>query len=79
MRDEPITGDSTRRHSSAAEEEGDRLSADELVAMVANLLFAGHDTTRSYLSIALPLLLTHPEQLDALRAAPTLYASAAEE
>ena len=63
----------------AAEEAGERLTTDELVAMVANLLFAGHDTTRSYLSIALPLLLSHPEQLGALRADPMLLASAAEE
>lgn len=63
----------------AAEEAGDRLSNDELVAMVANLLFAGHDTTRSYLSIALPLLVAHPEQMAALRADPALMSSAAEE
>ena len=63
----------------AAEEEGERLSSDELVAMVANLLFAGHDTTRSYLSIALPLLLDHPDQLRSLRDDPALMSSAAEE
>ena len=31
----------------AAEEAGDRLTHDELVAMVANLLVGGHDTTRA--------------------------------
>lgn len=63
----------------AAEESGDRLSNDELVAMVANLLFAGHDTTRSFLSISLPLLLAHPDELRRLRAEPTLIGSAVEE
>ena len=63
----------------AAEEAGDRLSNDELVAMVANLLFAGHDTTRSFLSIALPLLLDHPDQCARLLADPSLINSATEE
>lgn len=63
----------------AAEEAGDRLSNDELVAMVANLLFAGHDTTRSFLSIALPLLLAHPDQCARLLADPSLIESATEE
>lgn len=63
----------------AAEEAGDRLSSDELVAMVANLLFAGHDTTRSFLSIALPLLLAHPDQCGRLLAEPSLIESATEE
>ena len=62
-----------------AEEGGDRLSTTELVAMVENLLFAGHDTTRSFLSIALPLLLQHPDQLALLRAEPTLIGAAVEE
>ena len=62
-----------------AEEQGDRLSTDELVAMVANLLFAGHDTTRSFLSIALPLLLAHPDQRSLLRDDPSLITSAVEE
>lgn len=63
----------------AAEEEGDRLNNDELVAMIANLLFAGHDTTRSFLSIALPLLLSHPDEVAKLKANPTLISSATEE
>jgi cytochrome P450 len=63
----------------AAEEDGDRLSVDELIAMVENLLFAGHDTTRGLLSIALPLLCRHPHQLDRVRADPQLMAAAVEE
>lgn len=62
-----------------AEEAGDRLTNDELVAMVENLLFAGHDTTRSFLSIALPLLAAHPDQLARLRAEPRLIQPAVEE
>jgi cytochrome P450 len=63
----------------AAEEDGDRLSVDELIAMVENLLFAGHDTTRGLLSIALPLLCRHPHQHDRVRADPQLMAAAVEE
>jgi cytochrome P450 len=39
-----------------AEADGDRLSLDELVAMVVNLLFGGLDTSRSLLSTAVWLL-----------------------
>jgi cytochrome P450 len=50
-----------------AEEAGDRLSRVELQALVINLCFAGHDTTRSTLAIALHLLATHEDQLALLR------------
>jgi cytochrome P450 len=62
-----------------AEEDGDRLDRQELVAMVENLLFAGHDTTRSFLHIALPLLLEHPDEVARLRADPTRIDAAVEE
>ncbi len=62
-----------------AEEDGDRLNHGELVAMVINLLFAGHDTTRTGLSIALMVLANHPEQLAAVRDQPGLVAGAVEE
>jgi len=62
-----------------AEEHGDRLSNHELVAMVENLLFAGHDTTRSFLSIAVPLLLRHRDQLAVLRSRPELWPAAVDE
>ena len=62
-----------------AEEAGDRLSRTELQALLINLLFAGHDTTRSTLAIALWLLATHPEQLGRLRDDPELVPSAVEE
>jgi cytochrome P450 len=62
-----------------AEDDGDRLSHDELVAMVINLLFAGHDTTRTGLAIALMVLGNHPDELAAVRADPGLTAGAVEE
>lgn len=63
----------------AAEDAGDRLSREELVAMVSNLLFAGHDTTRSLLSIGPAVLLQHPDQLALLRAEPGRWPAAVEE
>jgi cytochrome P450 len=62
-----------------AEEAGDRLSRVELQALVINLLFAGHDTTRSTLTIMLWLLATHPDQLAILRERPDLIPAAVEE
>lgn len=62
-----------------AEEAGDRLPRDELEALIVNLLFAGHDTTKSMLSIGTWLLATHPDQLAALRADPALIGPAVEE
>jgi cytochrome P450 len=43
----------------AAEEDGDRLTYDELVALVVNLMLGALDTSRSALSIGLWLLWTH--------------------
>jgi cytochrome P450 len=62
-----------------AEADGDRLSAAELEAMIANLLNGGHETTRSLLSIAVALLVAHPDALAALRADPGLVPGAVEE
>ena len=63
----------------AAEDQGDRLSHDELVAMVANLLFAGHDTTRSLLSIGPVVLLDHRAQLASVQADPSRWPAAVDE
>jgi hypothetical protein len=62
-----------------AEEAGDRLTRAELQALLINLFFAGHDTTRSTLAIMLYLLATHPDQLELLRAHPALIPGAVEE
>ena len=63
----------------AAEATGDRLSEDELIQTVFTLLVAGHETTTSLIGNGLWLLLSHREQLDLLRAEPTLVTSAIEE
>jgi cytochrome P450 len=62
-----------------AEEDGDRLSADELRMTVASLLLAGTDTTRNQLAASLQVLLDHPEQWAMLCEHPELAMSAVEE
>jgi cytochrome P450 len=59
----------------AAEEEGDRLSRDELLAMVSNLIVAGHDTTSSQIGCSLLVLLMDPEAVEVLRSKPALLQS----
>jgi cytochrome P450 len=51
----------------AAEEAGDRLSSIELVAMVVQLFYGGHETTRNLIGSGLFSLLGQPDQLDHLR------------
>jgi cytochrome P450 len=63
----------------AAEEAGDRLSEEELRAMVVNLLFAGHDTTKGLISIALMLLTRYPDEFARIQQEPALVESAVEE
>lgn len=62
-----------------AREDEDRLTDDELVAMCALLLFAGHETTTNSIANATLALLRHPDQLARLRADPELLAPAVEE
>src|SRR6185369_5888818 len=50
------------------EEEGDRLSEDELVAMCVLLLFAGHETTTHHITNGLAALMRCPAQMEKLRA-----------
>jgi cytochrome P450 len=61
------------------EEGGDRLAHDELVAMVVQLLYAGHETTRNLIGNGLFSLLRNPGELARLRAEPGLLARAVEE
>ena len=63
----------------AAEEEGDRLSTDELLSMANALLLAGTDTTRNQLGCAVALFAQHPEQFELLRDDPELAPGAVEE
>ena len=62
-----------------AEEEGDRLDAEELLAMVFVLLSAGHVTTINLIASGTLALLTHPSELAKVRANPELMKSAVEE
>jgi cytochrome P450 len=62
-----------------AEEQGDRLSEDELVATCALLLFAGHETTTHHIANGLRALLAFPVELARLREQPDLAAAAVEE
>jgi cytochrome P450 len=62
-----------------AEEEGDKLSEDELLAMGFLLLVAGHETTVNLISSGMLALIEHPGQADALRSDPSLAKSAVEE
>jgi cytochrome P450 len=63
----------------AAEEAGDRLSEQELVATCILLLIAGHETTVNLIGNGTLALLRHPDQLQLLRAQPGLIAGAVEE
>lgn len=60
-------------------EDGDRLSRTELRGMAFILLVAGHETTVNLLTNGVYGLLTHPEQLAALRADMSLMDGAVEE
>ena len=62
-----------------AEEAGDRLGEDELMAMVFLLLIAGHETTVNLIANGVLELLRHPDQMDRLRRDPSLLGPAIEE
>jgi cytochrome P450 PksS len=62
-----------------AEEAGDRLSQDELLAMSFLLLVAGHETTVNLIASGTLALIEHPEQLENLKADPQLIKPAVEE
>ncbi len=62
-----------------AEEAGDRLSPAELVAMVVQLIFAGHETTQNLLGNGMFRLLQSPQQLASLQTDPSGIPAAVEE
>lgn len=63
----------------SAEQEGDRLSEEECVNLVLNVLIGGVDTTQSQLAHTIRLLAEHPDQWEALVADLSLAEKAVEE
>jgi cytochrome P450 len=63
----------------AIEEEGDRLSEEELFSMITLLIFAGHETTSNLIATGALMLFDHPEQLERLKADLSLVPNAVEE
>jgi cytochrome P450 len=61
------------------EEDGDRLTHDELLMLSATLLGAGTDTTRNQLAAAVQVLSAHPDQWDLLAEHPDLATDAVHE
>ena len=62
-----------------ANDEGDKLSDREVVAMIFLLLLAGHDTTSNLIGSSVLALLDNPDQLAKLRAQPDLIHDGIEE
>jgi cytochrome P450 len=62
-----------------AEDDGDRLTHDELLMLAATLLTAGTDTTRNQLAAAIQVLCDHPDQWALLAEHPELAPHAVEE
>jgi cytochrome P450 len=63
----------------SAHEAEDKLDDDELLATVALILGAGHETTTNLIGNGTLALLRHPDQLERLRREPDLIDSAVEE
>ena len=74
-----VPGDDLLTALVRAEEAGNRMSEDELVAMTFLLLVAGHETTVNLIGNGVLALLEHPDQLARLRADLSLVRPAVEE
>ncbi|MGW3334678.1 cytochrome P450 family protein [Streptomyces rubiginosohelvolus] len=61
------------------DEDGDRLSVDELITFVITLMTAGHEPSAHALGNSIAELLTHPDQLERLRREPELWKTAVDE
>ena len=62
-----------------AENDGDRLTEEELISQVATLYLAGYESTVGLVSTSVLSLLRNPEQLELLAGRPDLDANAVEE
>jgi cytochrome P450 len=62
-----------------AEDDGDRLTHDELIMLCSTLLGAGTDTTRNQLAAAVQVLAAHPDQWDLVARHPELASNAVHE
>jgi len=62
-----------------ANEGGDSLSDDEVIAMIFLLMLAGHDTTANLIGSSAVALMEHAEQAERWRAEPELTPTAVEE
>ncbi|NJM42210.1 MAG: cytochrome P450, partial [Anaerolineae bacterium] len=62
-----------------AEQDGDRLSEDEVISTCGLLLFAGHETTVNLIGNGALAFLRHPDQLALLQREPALLPNAIEE
>jgi cytochrome P450 len=72
-------GDDLTTHLVQAEQEGEKLSNEELTANIILLFGAGHETTVNLIGNGLLALFRHPDQLARLRADPALITNAIEE
>ncbi len=61
------------------DDDGDRFSDDELVAVCILMLFAGHETTTNHIANGMHSLMQFPGEMQRLRADPSLWAAAVEE
>ena len=76
-RDDP--GDDLISTLLEATHEGDRLSDDECLNLIMNVLAGGVDTTQAQLAHGIRLFARHPEQWELLRSDPSLIPRAVEE
>lgn len=63
----------------AQDEDGDRLSEDELVGVAAIILIAGHETTAGMIPTSLLALCDNPDQRALIESRPELWPNAVEE
>lgn len=55
-----------------ADEDGDRLSIEEVMAFVASLMTAGPDTTQHFLNFAIQTFITHPDVIPQINENPQI-------